>query len=367
MKARLLRIAAVGMLLAGVPPSTPASAVAANSTVVISQGVDADTLDPLLSSLRPSINVQLQMFDTLLRFDRNGHLQPRVATSFSRIKPNVWEFKLRHDVRFWNGDPLTSTDVRFSIEKIMDHRFGSSQAPRFATVASVSAPDPYTLDIETKRPTPQVPAYPWLTAIVDAKYWNKHDPEYLADHPMGSGPYVFKRWIKSTELDLKANHAYWGGRPPIEHAIFKPIASNVARVAALRSKAVDLITNVPPADILLIGEGASSQTKIEAARSNRVLFIAINTKRPGPQNDVHVRQALNYAVNVPEIVQNVLLGHGYPLNSPIPVSFIGHDSTLQGYSYDPQRARELLAPRGLSKWPWPFAHDSFALRPLQWR
>ncbi len=324
--------------------ASSASAAAADTTVTISQGVDPVTMDPLKVTITPTDNAQLQMFDTLLRRDAEGHLQPRLALSYKRTAPTVWEFKLRKDVKFWNGDPLTSADVKFTIEKIKDPAEKSQQTPRVKTIARVETPDPFTVRFITPRPTALVPGYPWSEMIVDAKYWTEHGDAFEAEHPMGSGAYIFKVWRKDEELDLDANPAYWNGKPAVDHIVFKPIPEAASRVAALRTGESDLITNVPPQyEAQITGGGA---TKLETARSVRVLYVAFNTLKPGPQTNKLVRQALNYALNVPQIVSSVLNGRGFPVSTPIPPGFFGFDPKITGYSYNPQKAKALLAQAG---------------------
>ncbi|MBD5655613.1 MAG: hypothetical protein IAI50_10620 [Candidatus Eremiobacteraeota bacterium] len=329
----------VSLLVSGAQPIA-----AADATIVISQGVDPVTMDPLKRTITPTTNAQLQMFDTLLRHDRDGRLQPRLATSYKRIAPSVWEFKLRKDVKFWNGDPLTSSDVKFSIEKIRDPNEQSEQIPRVNTIERVDTPDPYTVRYVTTRPTAIVPGMPWLTTIVDGKYWKEHGDAYEAEHPMGSGAYVFKSWRRDEELDLDANPTYWHGRPAIDHVVMRPIPEAAARVAALRTGESDLITNVPSQYQTQLAGGRNSQ--LTSARSARVLFIAFNTTKPGPQNNRLVRQAFNYAVNVPQIVTSVLGGRGYDLPTPLPPGFFGYDPKVAGYRYDPAKAKALLAKAG---------------------
>jgi peptide/nickel transport system substrate-binding protein len=325
-------------------PLAASGAAAAETTVTISQGVDPVTMDPLKETITPTNNAQLQMFDTLLRRDAEGHLQPRLAISYKRIEPTVWEFKLRKDAKFWNGDPLTSADVKFSIEKVKDPAEGSRQTPRVKTIVRLETPDAQTVRFITSRPTALVPGYPWLSMIVDAKYWQEHGDAYEAEHPMGSGAYIFKSWRKDEELDLDANPAYWNGKPTVDHVVFKPIPEAASRVAALRTGESDLITNVPPQYEAQITSGAT--TKLETARSVRVLYVAFNTLKPGPQTNKLVRQALNYALNVPQIVSSVLNGRGFPVTSPIPSGFFGYDPKLVGYRYDPLKAKALLAQAG---------------------
>lgn len=342
MKLRRALALCAGLLL--VASAAPGPVPAADTTVVISQGVDPVTMDPLQRTITPTTNVQLNMFDTMVRHDRDGKVIPWLATSWRRVAPTVWEFKLRRNVKFWNGDPLTSADVKFSIEKIKDPAEKSEQGPRVNTVERVETPDPSTVRIVTPHPVALMPGYPWLTMIVDGKYWTEHGNAYEAEHPMGSGAYMFKSWTKDEELDLDVNPNWWHGRAPIDHVVFKPIPEAASRVAALRTGETDLITNVPVQDQLQLAGGRTTQ--LESARSVRVLFIAFNTLRPGPQTNKLVRQALNYALDVPAIVKTVLGGRGYPLSSPLPPNFTGYDPKIPFYNHDLPKAKALLAQAG---------------------
>ena len=336
---------AVGLVAAifafGVAPAPRVHA--ADTTIVISQGVDLDTLDPIKKTITPSFNVTYQMYDELLAHDQNGKLVPRLATSWKQISPTVWEFKLRHDVKFWNGDPFTSADVAFTVAKIKDPAEKSEQIPRVNTIDHVETPDPYTVRYVTTKPAALIPGRPWATSIVDSKFWKEKGDAYFAEHAMGTGPYMFKSWRKDEELALDVNPNYWGGKPEVDHVVFRPIPENAARVAALKTGTADIITNVPVQYALSIAGGRNTQ--MVSTRSTRVLFIAFNTMKPGWQQNKLVRQAFNYAVDVPAIIKSVLGGRGYELNGPIPGTprFVGYDPKVPAYTHDLAKAKALLA------------------------
>ena len=342
MRSLRFRVVLAAALLAGALPA--GAAAGRDDTVVISQGVDADTLDPLKTSVRTTFVIVSQMFDTLLVHDTPGHLGPSLASSWRRVAPTVWEFSLRKNVKFWNGDPLTSADVKFTVEKIKDPAYKSQQTPSVNTILRVETPDPYTVRYVSARPTALVPGRPWDVRIVDAKYWQAHGDAYMGDHPLGSGPYVLKSWKKDQEIDLDANPEYWAGPPAIAHVVFRPIPEAASRVAALKTGETDLITNVPAQYTLQLVGGRT--TRVTSARSDRVLFIAFNTMKPGPQQNKLVRQAINYAVDVPAIVKNVLGGRAYPIATPIPPGFFGYDPSIPFYGHDPAKAKALLAQAG---------------------
>lgn len=332
-----------GMSLGAVRLATAQS----NDVLTVSQGADTDTMSPLTTAVTPSNNVMFQMYDALLEHDANGKLVPSLATSWKQISPTKWQFNLRHGVKFSNGDPFTSADVKFTVEKVGDPAFKSQKANRVKTIAQVLTPDPYTAIYVTKAPTALMPGRPYDLRMVDSKYWQAHGDAYMNDHPMGTGPYMLREWKKDDHVTMDANPLYWGKKVAIKTVIFKPIPEAASRVAALQTGETDIITNLPPQNADQISSG--KLTKLGTAKSDRVLFIAFNTQKPGLQDNVAFRQAVNYAVNVPAIVKTVLGGHGFPLrNGPIPTWFFGYDAKLPSYHYDPEKAKDLLKQAGVT-------------------
>jgi peptide/nickel transport system substrate-binding protein len=318
---------------------------AADTTVTISQGVDADTLNPLLTTITPTFNVVHHVYERLADYGaRVGDYEPRLAVSWKRVNPTTEEYKLRHNVVFSNGDPFTSADVRFSVDWIKNPANVSKQTPFVRDIDRVETPDPYTVRFVSKTPTAIPPGLQNPIFIMDAKYVQAKGNAYIFEHPVGTGPYVLREWRRDDQIALDANPRWWNGKPKVEHVVFKPIPEAGARVAALRTGATDLITNVPPQyQIQLVG---GTNTKLASARSLRQLFIAFNTLQPGPQQNKLVRQAINYAVDVPAIVKNVLGGRGYEISSPIPPNYFGYDASVPGYKHDVAKAKALLAKAG---------------------
>lgn len=343
MKRALMLLFAAALALSPAAPLRAADPPGA--TVTISQGVDADTLNPLLTTITPTFNVTDQIYDRLAdRGSKPGELIPLLALSWKRINPTTEEYKLRHNVVFSNGDPFTSADVRFSVDWIRNPANNSKQTPYIRDIDRVETPDAYTVRFISKTPLAIPPGQQNLFRIVDAKYFKEKGNAYVGEHPIGTGPYVLREWRRDDQTIMDANPKWWGGKPKVEHVIFKAIPEAAARVAALRTGATDLITNVPSQYQTQLTGGQN--TKLVSTRSLRQLFIAFNTLTPGPQQNKLVRQALNYAVDVPSIVKNVLGGRGYELTSPIPPNYFGYDASVPGYKHDVAKAKELLAKAG---------------------
>ena len=328
--------------LAPAPAAGPAA-----DTVVISQGVDADTLDPIRSTPTTTENVTSQIFDRLVFPDASGKHRPMLALRWKRTAPKIWEYHLRPGVTFSNGDPFTSEDVKFTYDKLRDPGYKSAQAPYADSIDRIEAPSPNVVRFITKVPIAYPAFRPELIRIVDAKYWKAHGDAYMAEHPIGTGAYVLRAWHKDEEVILDARPDYWGGKPAIAHAIFRPIPENAARVAALRTGEIDLATNLPAQNVEQIARGAG--TDFASAPSLRFIFIAFDQLSPGPLQNKLVRQAINYAVDVPAIIKSILRGYGHPIASPINPAFTGYDPHAASYRHDPAKVKELLAKAGYAK------------------
>jgi peptide/nickel transport system substrate-binding protein len=340
MKRAIVLVAGAALALAAA-----GSVRAADTTVTISQGVDADTLNPLATTITPTFNVVQHVYERLADFGtRPGDYEPKLAVSWKRINPTTEEYKLRRGVTFSNGDPFTSADVRFTVDWIKNPANNSKQTPYVRDIDRVETPDPYTVHFISKTPLAIPPGLQNPLFIVDAKYFQARGNAYVAEHPVGTGPYVLHEWKRDDQTSFDVNPKWWGGHPKIDHVVFKPIPEAGARVAALRTGATDLITNVPPQyQIQLVG---GQNTKLASTRSLRQLFIAFNTLQPGPQQNKLVRQAINYAVDVPAIVKNVVGGRGYEISSPIPPNYFGYDASVPGYKHDLAKAKALLVKAG---------------------
>ncbi len=332
------------LALALLAAAAPAPVRAADSTITIAQGVDADTLNPIATTITPTFNIVQHVYERLLDYDTPGHFTPKLAVSWKRINPTTEEYKLRPNVKFSNGDPFTSADVKYTIEWIKNPANHSTQTSYVRDIDKVETPDPLTVRFISSKPTAIAPGQTNIVFIVDAKYFQEKGNDYVAEHPIGTGPYVLHEWRHDDQISFDVNPTWWGGKPKIQHVIFKPIPEAAARVAALKTGAVDVITNVPPQYADSIEH--SSTTRIASTRSGRELYIAFNTLKPGPQQNKLVRQAFNYAVNVPAIVKAVLGGYGYPLTTVVPTQYVGFAPSVAGYHYDPAKARELLAKAG---------------------
>src|SRR5262245_8359625 len=193
---------------------SPATA-APKGTVVVAQGVDPTTLDPMNHQETPAANVGTNIFDGLVERDQDLKLVPLLAESYKIAMPTAWEFKLRKGIKFHNGEPFDAEAVKFSWERMVDPKLKLRGASPYAPVDHVEIVDQYTVRIHTKAPWPILDTLATL-AILPPKHYKDKELAAVAKNPVGTGPYKFVRWVKDDRIELEANEQYWKGAPKVK-------------------------------------------------------------------------------------------------------------------------------------------------------
>ena len=315
--------------------------------VILGMAGSLTTFDPHTFSSLPISMHHPNVFETLLARAPDGSMTNQLAESYKMVSPKVWEFKLRKGVKFSNGDPLNAEAVKFSFERILDPKMKSRQYRYFKSIASVEAVDANTVRIHTKKPDPMLPPFLAIYGfIVPPKYYKKHDKKHLSRNPVGSGPFVLKKWRKGQEVVYEANPNAWR-KPRVKTAVVKFIPESTTRVSALISGDVDVIDNLPPG---LSGRvNAGGKTRVIAKQSPRTNYILMVIKEGAPWMDVRVRRAMNLAINRESITKNVMMGFAKPVAIIQGPASFGFNPELKPYPYDPAQAKKLLAEAGLAK------------------
>src|SRR5215831_269375 len=189
-------LAGFGLLLAVGSPILVSAATP--GTVIIAQGVDPTTLDPMNHQETPAANLAVNIFDTLLERDADLKIAPLLAESYRNVSPAVWEFKLRKGIAFHNGEPVDAEAVKFSLERLVDPKLKLRGATPFAPISHVEIVDSLTVRVHTKAPWPILDTLVSGSgaSILPPKYYREKDMTYVAKNPVGSGPFKFVRWVK---------------------------------------------------------------------------------------------------------------------------------------------------------------------------
>ena len=311
---------------------------------VVMQSADASTLDPTMNRETPTFNVLINIFDALLFKEADGTFTPGLAENWESVDDTTWRFTLREGVTFHNGEPLTAEAVKFTVDRILDEETGSPIRRGFAFIESVEVEDERTVVIRTNTPQPLAENYFSELLIVPPVYFQEVGAEAFASAPVGTGPYQVESWQRDVVLDLSANESYWRGAPDIGELEFRPVPEAITRFSSLSAGEADLVTSLPPS--LVASVEAAQNAQLKTVESARVIYIGIDTLQEGPLQDVRVRQALNYAVDVDAIVEGIFGGLTTPTSTLLTEIDFGYSSDVSPYPFDPERARELLAEAG---------------------
>lgn len=327
-----LAAAALALLLA----CSSASQRNDEGALVVALQADGKTLDPHKAVDAASIRMIENVYESLLRHgDRLGELQPGLASSWSMEEGGTQvRLQLREGARFHDGSPVTSADVRFSLDRIRRERV---RAAHFDAVVAVETPDERTIVLHLHRPFAPLLTYlahP-MNAVVQQVRVEAGARLDLQD--AGSGPFELVEWKKDRHLVLRRI-------ADGQRVIFRPIADDLARSVALRTGQVDLVLDVPVRDVPVLE--ADPQVVVQAVPGTFWEYVGMNCGR-APFDDVRVRQAVAFAIDRQQIVDLVTLGRADPLRGGhLPARHWAHAPLARHEAPQIERARALLAEAG---------------------
>ncbi len=310
--------------------------------LVVAQVSDASTMDPQNQGSMPDMNILINIFDTLVTRDENNNLAPSLATEWEAIDDTTWQFKLRDDVTFHNGEKFDAETVKYSIERLNS----LNEIVELRNVKEVNVVDEYTVNIVTEAPDPILPNKTVLFGgvMVPKQYIEEEGEDNFAKNPVGTGPFKFVSWKKDNEVVLEANDDYFKGAPEIDKLVFRTIPNIADMVAAAKTGEIDIATGLT-SDVAIQLEG-DQNISVVAADWIRTFYLVIDTTKDGPLAKKEVRQAMNHAVNIQQIIDTVLGGYAKRVATLIPSQNFGVDSDIKPFEYDLEKAKELLAQAG---------------------
>ena len=247
--------------------------------------------------------------EPLVRYDQLGRLTPALAKSFSTPNPTTYVYNLRPGVKFWDGQPLTTADVIYSLQQSASKAAGSQVASFFSDVKSMTATGPNQVTIKLKQPNPFFRYSIAVTYIGEKAYWSSHlkDLGTSTGLNMGTGPYQFTSFTSGQNVTLTANPNYWGPKPAVQKVVITFITDPATLLLAVRSGQVEGTFNIPQQQIGQYKQLPNS--KVTLAPELRTAYLSLDTES-APFNDIHVRRAIAYAIDKPGLVKAVLAGYG---------------------------------------------------------
>lgn len=283
------------------------------------------------------------LYDTLTGVNENGEVEPQIATSWERTSDLTWQLQLRDDVTFSNGAPVTAGSVVGMLRHLQSDAFAAQSVVRESQmIASARALDTHVVELTTHQPHALLPRYLSFFYLVPPDHIDEVGLQGLANEPVGSGPFVLDDW-QAERILLSPNPTAW--QPPkVTSLEVLALPTPTARLQAVVTGRVDVAYALGPDDeAALLANGLSLYVRNPV----RILVAGFDTTAEGsPFADVRVRQAINYAVNRKAITEALMGGYVEPASQPIPRGAIGFDPDLDGYPYDPDKARALLAEAG---------------------
>ena len=328
--------------------ASPADELALGDAVVVASIGEPTTMVPILASDSASADLCGQLFNGLVKYDRDLQLVGDLAQRWE-VREGGLEivFFLRQGVQWHDGAPFTAADVLFTYEKLMDPSVPTPYRGDFERIASLHVVDDYTVRVRYKEPfAPGLSS--WGMWIMPKHRLAGEDltTTSFREHPIGTGPFRFYRWIRGDRVELKANPDYFEGRPYLDHYVYRIIPDQATLFFELQSQAVDWAGLTP----LQFSRMTETSRFLDHFRkfqypSFGYTYLGYNLRDPKFQ-DLRVRQALNLAIDKQAIIEGVLMGLGEEATGPYPKASWAYNAQVRPADYDPEQARRLLAEAG---------------------
>jgi peptide/nickel transport system substrate-binding protein len=356
------RLGRATALAAALGAALPLAAGAQTLTIGVRAG--PESIDPHFTATGTHAEALKHVFDTLVWSGDGLELEPRLAESWRAVNPTTWEFKLRRGVKFHDGSDFTAEDVAFSIKRIPVVSGPNPTTIYVRRVKETKIVDPYTIQVITDGPAPNLPNDFIRLFVVSSKAAagltkdNANEAFNTGKAAIGTGPYRFVSWTPKDQLVLERFDGWWGPKEPWQRHVRKEIPNDAARVAQLKAGQVDLIVRAPAADVPVLERDA----KLAVVKVPTVYVFNLEldfrdkpaqiTAKDGsaldknPLQNAKVREAIDLAIDRKALADIAMEGLGAPANELVTPSIFGYSKKVPALRYDPARAKQLLADAG---------------------
>jgi peptide/nickel transport system substrate-binding protein len=344
-------VLSLAIVLGACAPAAPAAQQSGGGqpkrggTLILARQGEVTNLDPHKVPAFTSARVFELVYSYLMRLDQNLGVQTDLAESATPSSDGkTVTVKIRTGVKFHNGDPLTSADVKYTFDRIIDPKTAAVARSFFADVDTITAPDPSTVVFNLKSPNAALLAYMAHpnTGIVSKKVGEANADLTKKETAIGSGPFRLVEWVPDNFMRFEANKDYYvAGQPYLDGIRINVVPDESAITAALRTKAADMGI-VVDAKVARTMRGESAIT-LDAKPSLSYNLLFVNTKRK-PFDNLKVRQAIAYAIDRKAIIDAVAFGEGEQTGpvAPALANYALPTSQYPLYTRDVAKARQLL-------------------------
>jgi peptide/nickel transport system substrate-binding protein len=335
-------------------PSAPAGVVQTGGTLRF--GISDDVTLISLVTTKPSQWVYGTMFDQLVSYDPKTYkVRPELAESWTTSADGMeWALALRKDVKWHDGKPFTSADVKFTLDAVMDTKVNAGyHRPNLGSVKSVETDGDYAVRLKMSKPDNElINLLGDFLHMFPAHLLKGVDLNKAADfvaRPVGTGAFTFKGHVIGTSYTVAANPTYWKGRPKLDEIVFKVIPDGNTMVSQLKAGELDFTMQLAANQVSALAGDARLRTEWVPTIGYWHLFI--NNKNPMVA-DAKTRQALAYGMDRPRMLKEILEGQGSLAAGPVsPLLTAWRNTSLQPYPYDVSKAKALLAEAGWTPGP----------------
>ena len=313
--------------------------------LVVGMSQDLPGLDPHPSTSTITYQVLSLVYQGLVDFDRDLKIKPVLAESW-KVSPDgkQWTFALRKNVKFHNGRAMTASDVKFSLERILDPKTAARGRGSLGMIESVQVVDPHTVRVHLTHPSGAFLSRIAGTyqAILPAE--STQGPAFKA---IGTGPFQLTEWKTNERVELKRFADYWeAGLPYLDEVTLKPVPDGTVRLTALKTGDAAFVQLIPLESLAELQKSPSKDYVVRTVKGGGGFSAIILNSRKPPFNDVRVRRAVALAVDKQEVILGVWRGFGAPINQMMPPGspwfFNAPDRKV-----DVEQAKKLLADAGI--------------------
>ncbi|HUY81339.1 MAG TPA: ABC transporter substrate-binding protein [Acidobacteriaceae bacterium] len=331
--------AVIAVMLSGCGRSKPP----ANTVVMLIEN-SPNSLDPRVGTDAVAERVDALIFDSLVQRNNHFGLDPDLALSWQTPNPLTYVFHLRSGVYFQDGRPLTSRDVKWTLDSVLNGTIISIKAGAYKNIAGIDAPDPATVIIHLSQPDPGLLWNLCSDAIGIVPYGSGRD---FWQHPIGSGPYRLVSQAVDRNVILVRSQNYWGAKPHIARIRFNVVPDATTRALELEKGSADVAVNALSPDMVEALRHRSNLV-VEDGPGSEIEFLVFNLRAPYLK-DLRVRRAIAMAINRPLIIHSLMRNLAHPANSLLPAHHWAWTNDVQQYTYDPAAANALLDHAGYKR------------------
>jgi peptide/nickel transport system substrate-binding protein len=314
------------------------------NTLVMIIASSPTNLDPRVGLDAESERIDELLFDDLLSRDEHLNVQPALAERWEISDPLTYVFHLHPGVKFHDGRSLTSRDVKWTFDSLLQGKIRSTKSAVYRPVDHIDTPDSDTVVFHLKEPFSPL-------------LWNLSDgaigivpygsgPE-ISQHPIGSGPFRFVSAELDKEVVIERNPDYWGTKARVPRVRFAVVPDTSTRALELRKGSADIVSNGLTSDMVLTLKKEPA-LEVQSVPGTVLNYLAFNLRDP-VLNDVRVRRAMAYALDRRPIIEYLWRGFAEPATNLLPVQSWAYDPDVLRYDYNREKANQILDAAGYAR------------------